>query len=99
MLAIDDLIPVAKLREMLPSRRPGRKLNYATIWRWAKHGVRGRKLEIVKIGGAVYVTPEALERFANGDGDTTAPARRSPARRDRDVKAAEARLRAKGVRA
>ncbi|NUP96415.1 MAG: DUF1580 domain-containing protein [Planctomycetaceae bacterium] len=31
--------------------------------RWALHGVRGVRLETVRIGGSVYTSREALSRF------------------------------------
>ena len=38
-------------------------LSMSTVRRWATRGVRGHKLECLYIGGRVYVTREAFERF------------------------------------
>ncbi len=35
----------------------------ATVWRWVLHGVRGRKLRSVLIGGRRYVLSQDLEEF------------------------------------
>ena len=47
-------------------RVPGPKGNIspATIYRWVKEGVHGRKLEAFTIGGRMLTTVEALARFA-----------------------------------
>lgn len=55
--------------ELLPLARAGRVLNPAapphnsTLWRWALGGVRGVKLETVRIGGRTFTSREALLRF------------------------------------
>jgi len=38
-------------------------VHIASIWRWVLHGVRGRKLPTVLIGGRRYVLKESLESF------------------------------------
>lgn len=45
------LRPLAEYAWRLPSRRTGKRLNRATLWRWALRGVRGRCLETVQLGG------------------------------------------------
>lgn len=47
----------------LPRRRRGRKVHPSTIWRWAKHGLRGHRLEVIKIGGQTCTSLEAMQRF------------------------------------
>jgi len=41
----------------------GRRLNVATVYKWATHGVRGLKLESLVIGGRRVTTAAAIERF------------------------------------
>lgn len=41
---------------------PGRP-HASTIWRWYKRGVKGIRLEIVRIGGRPYTSREAIQRF------------------------------------
>lgn len=42
----------------------GRKLHASSLWRWARKGVRGVKLEYVRLGGRILTSREALARFA-----------------------------------
>lgn len=42
----------------------------STVWRWILHGVDGRKLRSVKIGGRRYVLAEDLEAFLADGTDT-----------------------------
>lgn len=41
----------------------GKKPCAVTVWRWARKGVRGVKLETEQIGGRLVTTAEAVERF------------------------------------
>lgn len=58
-----ELLSFSDVAAAIPSRMRGRKLHYATVWRWASRGVRGVKLETVTVGGARYVTRAALQEF------------------------------------
>jgi hypothetical protein len=50
-----DLAPLSAYCNRIPSRVPGRRLNRATIWRWALRGTRdGRVLRTVQIGGGRF---------------------------------------------
>lgn len=62
-LLAETLIPLGELRNMVPSGRPGKRLDKATIWRWAVHGVRGVKLESEVIGNTRYTSLPAFHRF------------------------------------
>jgi hypothetical protein len=44
-------------------RRFGRRPNVASIWRWAKKGIKGIHLETIALGRFRYTTEAALERF------------------------------------
>jgi hypothetical protein len=99
----EELIPLTKIPDLIPSTTPGRRLAFATIWRWTTYGVRGRRLETVRIGGSSYTSREAIARFAEhpGECDTLqAPARalRSPAQRKRDQARAAAILDRAGIK-
>lgn len=39
-------------------------VHVATIWRWALHGVRGRRLRTFLLGGRRYVVLSELDAFA-----------------------------------
>ena len=91
----------------------GKRCGTATVWRWCVKGCRGVKLEHARFGRRVAISEEALDRFAVelarvwAEGDEpakpakSAPTRtgkgRTPARREKDVAAAETYLREQGV--
>jgi hypothetical protein len=50
----------------LPRRRGGKPWHVATIYRWMKDGVGGRRLEYVRVGGTRFTTASALMRFFGG---------------------------------
>ena len=45
-------------REFVPGRP-----SYETVWRWARKGCRGVRLEYTRIGRTIYTSRESLERF------------------------------------
>lgn len=61
----DRLRPLAEYTDRLPSRCRGRKLNRATLWRWALHGVRGGKVRLATwlLGGGRFTSDEAVAAF------------------------------------
>ncbi len=81
---MSDLIPLRQACSFIPSRVHGKNLHYSTLWRWASRGVRGVKLEVLRIGGGAYVTREGIDRFiaALNTGANAAPA----ARKERTAK-------------
>ncbi len=76
-MAIDPLtettIPLAEAARRLPRLRAGRPVSPATLWRWASHGLRGVRLQTVRVGGTTCTSTEALNRFfAALNGETAA---------------------------
>ena len=57
-----NAIPLTEVPNFLPRRR-GKKTHYSTVYRWATKGARGRILETKLVGGILYTTQEALQRF------------------------------------
>jgi len=55
----EDVFP---LRET-PKRMKGRRVHPSTVWRWVQRGVRGHKLETIRIGGITCTSEKALARF------------------------------------
>lgn len=53
-----NYIPLTEAAQQLPGRP-----HVSTLHRWSHHGVNGTKLETVRVGGRVFVTQEAIERF------------------------------------
>ena len=60
---VEHLVPLRTAGAIVP-RPPGAPAPHrATVQRWALHGIRGVRLETVRIGGSVYTSREALSRF------------------------------------
>jgi len=60
----ETLIPVAEVPQKLPPRPSGKNVHVTSVYCWINHGVRGVKLESLKVGGTTYTSTEALQRFA-----------------------------------
>lgn len=83
-----------------------------TLFRWCTRGCRGVKLESLRFGRRIVVTPEALDKFArelaeawNSDrpqsptgSERAANRTRTSAQREKAILTAEANLAAKGMR-
>ena len=66
LLAEDTLSLPQAAREL-----PG-KPDPSTLWRWATRGVRGTKLECIRIGsGRIYTTRQAVTRFLAATQETS----------------------------
>ncbi|MCH8851518.1 MAG: DUF1580 domain-containing protein [Planctomycetes bacterium] len=66
----------------------------STVWRWAATG----GLETVRLGGRVYTSAEALERFAEHRGGKRKPAESTPTpQRQREIADAERTLQDAGM--
>jgi len=104
-LAKEELITLKDICQVLPRRRRGRKPAFSTVWRWSLHGVRGVKLETLRVGGTLCTSREAVQRFfeqLSALDDAPPPeqqaAYRTPARRQRAIEAAERELEKKGIK-
>lgn len=74
----ENLIALTDVPRLLP-RRHGKHYHLATIYRWVRHGVRGRKLLVVMIGGVAYCTPQSLDDFLSGQSTSGNATKPSPA--------------------
>jgi len=63
-LSNEELIALRDLPKHLPPRPNGKRIHISAIYRWIQRGVRGVRLESVRIGGTTYTSEEALQRFA-----------------------------------
>jgi Protein of unknown function (DUF1580) len=54
----ESVLALKEVSSQLPSRPC-----FATVWRWATHGCRGRKLETYRVGKLHLTSKEALHRF------------------------------------
>ena len=59
----EQLITFAELAKSLPRRRGDRPVHLATIHRWRSRGLKGIRLEGVRVGGAWHTSREAFRRF------------------------------------
>lgn len=101
----EELISLKDVCQLLPRRRRGRKPSFSTVWRWALHGVRGVKLETLRVGSTLCTSREALQRFFDrlSESDGAAPPQqqptyRTPAQRQRAVEQAERELEKMGIK-
>ena len=60
----EQLLTLSEAARALPRLRGDRKVHVSTLYRWIKRGVRGVRLESVKIGRTLVTSREALQRFA-----------------------------------
>ena len=63
--ASERMIALREVPRLLPPRAPGRRIHVATVYRWAKRGIRGAKLETLRIGGQLFTSTDALQRFVD----------------------------------
>jgi hypothetical protein len=64
-IATEKLITLAAAARLRPPSRGDRPTHPSTVARWALRGLRGVKLEVIRIGGQLYTSVEALQRFAD----------------------------------
>jgi hypothetical protein len=60
---VETPISLTEAANLLPRRRAGKKASPATIFRWASNGIRGIKLEVIKVGGTLCTSRERLQKF------------------------------------
>ena len=70
-LAQEELVAIRDVPKHLPPRPTGKRVHISAVYRWLLRGIRGVRLESLKIGGTTYTSKEALQRFAD---QLTAPA-------------------------
>lgn len=56
-------IYLSDLPNFLPRHRRGRRIHVASIYRWAKSGLRGIRLRSFLAGGRLATTRQELDRF------------------------------------
>ena len=73
----EQLVRISDVPKHLPPRPTGKRVHISAVYRWLLRGIRGVRLESLKIGGTTYTSKEALQRFADrltgppADPDTT----------------------------
>jgi hypothetical protein len=64
-LRTETLISLAQAARLLPPGRNGKTTHISTLMRWINPGVRGVRLEAVRLGGRWLTSAAALQRFAD----------------------------------
>ena len=59
----EELVSFREAARLLPRTRNGRSVHVTTLHRWSSHGLRGQRLETLKVGGSTVTSREALQRF------------------------------------
>lgn len=93
-LQAEHVVNLSDATRHLPKRPGGKKPHVATLYRWATRGLRGIRLETIRVGGTLCTSLEALQRFCERLSDGTSPpiARVTSAARRRAVERAELML-------
>ena len=63
MILKEDVFTFTEIASRLP-RLNGRKIHPNALWRWARKGVKGVRLETRRLGGRFVTSMEAIERFS-----------------------------------
>ena len=104
----EKLLSLAEATHYIPATKD-RRLIVSTIWRWCRQGVKGVRLEYVRVGRKMCTSHEAMSRFfaalAEADQNPTSskspPCRvrreRTPKERVRAINEAEASLEEAGI--
>ena len=101
----ESLLTLHDAAQLLPSNRAGKRVSFATVWRWVLRGVRACdgqlvRLEAARVGGRWLTSREALERFAaalTSPIDAGGAPIRTPTARNRDNRAAKEKLEKRGM--
>ena len=104
-LTKEQLLSLTDAARALPAI-DGRRPHISTIWRWIRRGVRGVRLEHLRLGHRVCTSREALNRFAQrlaeadekpGEKTSTTPKRRTAKQREHDIARASRELERAGI--
>jgi hypothetical protein len=88
----------AKHRLLRAKSRDGKAINFSTVWRWATGGIRGVRLETVRIGSTLCTTDAAIKRFIDRlSNPELSPTQLTPVDSKRAHRRAAAELEAAGI--
>lgn len=102
MLYDEQILTFSEAAKALPLVN-GKRPHVSTLWRWARKGVAGVKLETRRIGGRFVTSVEALDRFTKQlseiEPNRPRPLKRSRVakQREREIERAERKLDAAGA--
>ena len=103
-IAEETILSLGEATRAVPAIE-GKHPNASTIFRWTRDGVRGVRLDSIRLGRRLCTSREALQRFVVALNDAPAPQNRprtatgtrTAAQRERDVTAAKKRLADRGL--
>src|SRR5438094_291072 len=81
----EEILTFAQATQRLPHLQRERPVHVSTLWRWAMQGLRGIKLDSLKIGGTRVTSAEALQRFIAALNAATPPADPTPGGRHEEA--------------
>lgn len=87
------LMALRDVPRCLPPRPNGKRLHISAVYRWTLRGVKGVRLETVKIGGTAYTSREAIQRFSerlSGELPSPQPVKEVSRARQRQIEQASA---------
>ena len=91
-LTSEQLVSLHDVPKLLPPRPNGKRLHISAIYRWVQRGIRGIRLEVIRVGGTTYTSREALQRFSSPTEAPHETANHSTAARQRQIDRAVQRL-------
>ena len=108
MLQTETVMTFAEAAAKLP-RLNGKRIHTSTLWRWARKGIGGIRLETRRIGSRFVTSIEALDRFtkalaeadqateSHSSDKSVTPPSRTELQRELDIERAEATLAEAGI--
>lgn len=103
MLISETILSFSEAAKALPKIN-GRRPHATTLWRWARKGLKGVRLETRRVGARFVTSAEALERFSEALAAIDLPGNHPPpqtnrrgAGRHHAVDQAEHKLRNAGI--
>jgi hypothetical protein len=61
-ISTETVLTLAEASKILP-RRNGKRPSIGTLWRWARWGIKGVRLDYLRFGRTIVTSREALQRF------------------------------------
>lgn len=93
----EEVVALSRAARWVPQVR-NKQVHSSTMWRWHMNGIKGIRLEVIKIGGTTCTSREALARFFERlTVDKPSPTYRTRRQREREIAAAERELEAEGI--
>ena len=88
----EQLVSLRDVPKLLPARGNGNRIHISAVYRWVQRGVRGTRLEVIRVGGTTYTSREALQRFASPPAQPRQVPNLNSATRERQIDRALQRL-------